>query len=1152
MGAPRRLPCLRWGHPAVKAESNSFCGLMANWDPLHQSADEEGQLVPGVKRYKIPLLPFERELIEIAGITEDEYRYFVAESLERAKVRPAEYDLVPDIRGEGFSIVTFLINLAVGVALSAVSYLLTPKPKDTSIQRRDLASVTGQSVFAPTSGFDSLAALANYNEPIPIIFGRYTGATGGIVISPKLVWSRAFSYGIEQGVKLMFVVGEQGASSSTGISRPDLAGVFLGNSPLDAAFDHKFAFYWRGATTAGTSRIKAVNLRYGTRGTPDSGDPETNDDVFYVPVLKDLANLAFCMSYAPTSNAQFGAFSPVLNATDYRVPWKLVPIPNIPDADPDPRLQLTLERIKVAGQYGIPFSRANRLSILNRGQAGIGRAYSRRMGITAIDGFNATSQTAIEDVAVSVGSTCTFTIHEGVLPAGLYQGEASDPADSVQVGDINSELESQRYAADSILQIGETIQIGHTIWIVQSRSLPVWQPGQRQTISLRCIELLDVNSSLSRRIGRIGFTLLSSGILSDGAIFPATDEGAYAIVPTSYYPLMRTQIATIRNTRPCDATEIGLRSQVWNRAAGLCNFQSLPTPTSFRDNELNRVAINSGTLTQYFKRTSVFALQIRPAGNDPNGNAYAWGNLNINFCISGDQPIDLYNYVKIDHPERRQYEFRIIPRTGADVIRNLGASTNLWRLDARQSEDLILRNITVSSYGLFRIAAPGEIVTVQSVRQNPELEAQGRVFENDSQVSDVSHYSGLIQKSNESQPEHSISYVNEITLNTNNTPEYTNMTTAGLAIKASRTYNNLDQIRAWKDDGIPVQRFHPDDGGTIGPSNLLTDLVYYLLTDRMAGAGASVSAALIKTSDFAGTAQFLRTNKLFFDGAIAEPVNIREFITSIAPFFLCNFVISDGLLSLVPAVPTTSSGGISTAAVPISAMFTQGNIIEDTFRVEYINSEERNNIQAVLRYREGAKNQLPQERTVTVRWNNATSTSDKIETFDLTQYCTSRDHAILVGRFLLSVRRRITHTATLKTTPQGLSLSPGDYIRVITTASPYSSANNGVITETGTVVSALPLSNASYPVTYYKTGSDTVQNGTITVSNGTVANSTFWGSVFTVTSPSTSSNVYLVEQLSLDAEGMVEIVASEFPCTTSLVSQVALDLTTAGSFIVEG
>lgn len=1118
---------------------------MADRDPLHQSADGEGQLVPGVKRYRLPLLPFERELISIAGVTEDEYRYFVAESIERAKIRPAEYDLVPDIRCEPISLTAVLVNLAVGLALSAISYLLTPKPKQPGqAQRRDLSSITGQDVFSPTSGFDSLAALANYNEPIPIIFGRYTGTTGGILISPKLVWSRALSYGLEQAVKLMFVVGEQGAGTA-GIDRPDLSGIFLGNTPLDAAFDHKFAFYWRSGTFNGTSRIQAGNLRYGTRGTISSGDPEITDDIFAVPSASTNRVGAFCMSYAPTSNAQFGAFSPVYNGTDYRVNWKLVPIPipngsNLQNADPND--QLIRERIKIAGQYGIFLENiATKQLIVARGQDGIGRGYSRRMGIILVNGIAPSA--SIEDRTVAVGDTCTFKISGTSIPEDFYYTDAQ----AVKVDDINSEIDSQRSAADNTLQLGETIQIGYTLWLVTARSLPVWQPksGVAQIITLRCIELLGPGA-LSRRIGVVDNGLLEANVITIGE-----NEGTAAIVPASFYPLMRTQIATIRNQRPCNATEIGIRSQVWNRAAGLCNFPSLPIPSVLVSNENEGVAINSGTMTQYFSRTSVFTLQIRPAGNDPNGNSYPWVGLNISFCVTGDQPVDAYNFIKIGHPERRQYEFRLAPRPGADVIRNIGNTGQLWRLDARRFDSPIIRDIVIGSYGTFKIVAPGEIVTVAQVQSNTELAASGRVFEPDSQLADVSFYGGLLQKSNESQPEHTISYVNEI-IDNDIVPQYINLTTAGLVIKASRTYNTIDQVRAWKDDGIPVIRFHPDEAGTIGPSNLLTDLVYYLLTDKVSGAGASISSAQIKTADFAATSRFLRTNKLFFDGVITDPVNIREFVTATAPFFLCNFVISDGLFSLVPAVPTTVGGNISTGAVTIKALFTGGNILEDTFRVEYINAEERNNIQAVIRYREGVKNQLPQERTLTTRWNLTGSANDKIETFDLTQFCTSRDHAILVGRYLLSVRRRVTHTVTLKTTPQGLSLAPGEYIRVITTASPYSGANNGVITDNGTIVSALPLANGSYSISYYKTGSNIVQTGTITVSNGTVSNSAFWGSVFTLTSQSTSSNVYLVEQLSLDAEGMVEIVASEFPCTTALASQIALDLTTPGSFIVEG
>ena len=64
----------------------------------------------------------------------------------------------------------------------------------------------------------------------------------------------------------------------------------------------------------------------------------------------------------------------------------------------------------------------------------------------------------------------------------------------------------------------------------------------------------------------------------------------------------------------------------------------------------------------------------------------------------------------------------------------------------------------------------------------------------------------------------------------------------------------LDQLRVWLSGGLTVKRLHPDwekadgnpyeDSGSdtyrkeYGPSNLFTDLVYYLLTDDVAGAGA--------------------------------------------------------------------------------------------------------------------------------------------------------------------------------------------------------------------------------------------------------------------------------------------------------------------------
>ena len=49
----------------------------------------------------------------------------------------------------------------------------------------------------------------------------------------------------------------------------------------------------------------------------------------------------------------------------------------------------------------------------------------------------------------------------------------------------------------------------------------------------------------------------------------------------------------------------------------------------------------------------------------------------------------------------------------------------------------------------------------------------------------------------------------------------------------------------------------------------------------------------------------------------------------------------------------------------------------------------------------------------------------------MTQFCTSRDHAIAFGKFALRIRKEVDHSVSFETTPDAAhSLSPGDYIRL--------------------------------------------------------------------------------------------------------------------------
>ena len=1456
---------------------------MADRDPVHQPVSVQGRLGSGAVIFQPRLLPYERQIAELAGLTEDEYRFFVAEAYKRSRVRPAEYDHIPEVvnlgpaaiaiafsspllvgggAAKGAAATAALVSLAVGVATTALAYFLMPKPKASQSATQNggtqlnLASIQGGQRFSPTFGFDSQAELASYGDPIPVIFGRWTGTTGGMIVTPKLVWSRMFSYGRQQGVKLLFVVGEQGVAEGIppdGIDPPPaLQGIFLGNGALDAVYDETFAFYWKRNTTLVKPRIKAENLVYGTRGTLASGDPESFDDIFSCPTAISQNDTGFSAAHGLSNNAEFGCYSPIANGSHYRVNWRVISMPRNIGVEEDPGLNLSFERIKIAGQATLTNNQLASgydvfATMLRTGMEGTGRNYSRRMGITALNGVGVSDSTGVEERFVNVGDIATFTIARNQIPENFYKGTDRE----VSVQDINDATTEERIAADDALQIGELFMIGRTTWQVISRSLAIWraEDSADQVIQLKCI---DINPPATNKIGLVSQYMLRQNYINDNNTPDKYNAGA------AFYPLMKVAKATVRNTRPCEVTEIGIRSNVFQRLNGLCNFQNIPSPAQLENLDQRRVQVASGTNSSYIKRASIFTIFLRPAGVDASGNEYTWQPLGEQFCIVGNQPIEQYNYIRLEHPEAKQFEYQFIPKNGAD-LRNSPDDAEFWQLMHGGSLDNSAERQTLSAnystvYGTFKVSSVGQRVTKLDVKENSEFQSlpsyldrtttndrptsvgittllpdqegtqtrisssefvswytdpvfeytegrngtftweltrrigigsadnypgndgtstvreyqhtvsnnrwykvrytlvktalpaghfsgqsfvwtiaeeniiesssnwdtlgeftitfsvdgsnpfrqppsspaitnigqrrrvsgvitsdfvqgrsqafyeelfgparnynvgtnrsatvditddgksirlifnstayydanhwsggknlwqaptiaistdpthvsnnwqvgdtfdylvtvsaenkyfrtpgtqvgakfivealgvtitqnytyPGRTFEFQSQYADISLYGNLVEKSNSNNPEHTVVYVNEITSNPT-TPQYTNMTIAGLALKASRNFTALDQVRFWLKNGIPVKRFHPDESSEVKPSNLFCDLVYYMLTDRVAGAGDLLNmsvdnAPLINTGDFITTAKFLKSNKLFFDGAIASTVNIRQFIADTAPFMLCNFAISDGKFSLVPALPTTVGGDISTDPVTIKQLFTAGNIFEDSFELNYISAEERKDFQAIVRYREERENQLPQERNIVVRWNEGGSTEYPVESFDMTQYCTSRAHAELVARFFLSIRRRVTHSIQFKTSPYGIDLAPGDYIRVVTEANPYSSAQNGSISATGIITSATTFTDGQYNILYYKSGSEDVTEALMNVSGGVVQESELYNSVFTVVNPTISQNVYQVEQLTLDADGVVQINATDFPCNDRLISEIALDVTNAARFTVD-
>ena len=111
------------------------------------------------------LLPYEVQLCEAVGISAEEYWEFFDRVTQAEEERKKEYELVPNIQAGIDPITIAIVQIVVGLALTAASILLAPKPKAPSQkqnkgERVTVEGIDGRSRFSPTYQFDAIQDLA--------------------------------------------------------------------------------------------------------------------------------------------------------------------------------------------------------------------------------------------------------------------------------------------------------------------------------------------------------------------------------------------------------------------------------------------------------------------------------------------------------------------------------------------------------------------------------------------------------------------------------------------------------------------------------------------------------------------------------------------------------------------------------------------------------------------------------------------------------------------------------------------------------------------------------------------------------------------------------------------------------------------------------
>mgnify|MGYP003132417068 CR=1 FL=1 len=563
------------------------------------------------------LLPSEIELCETLGLSEEDYWYFVRVTESYNGKRSKAYDHIPHVVNNPVQIIT---QLVIGIVLTYVSVLLSPKPRPQKHETPGsltTAGAQGPKRFAPQTGFGSVQELANLGDVIPLVFtNTEENPNGGVRINSKLLWSQMRSLFTGQQLRGLFLFssGQLGAM-------PDYEGFAIGDTTLANYTSAKVALYFmtdggrpQEFTPSGGTGNK--NERY-NRGTLTNW-PDGDAFSVWWDRMGSYESKIFSGTRTPGTQTQFGAFAPFPNGTAYKVPYELVLKGK--DAKSDVKADIDKKRNKISAKFP-------RYSSIRGGRKASGSTISVSGGQKTLNIY--------KDYELD------YKIHND-NPTKSY-GSKYDPWG---VEDVKSSVDATRITSDSNLSKGDTYLVGSALMnckhINYTPDTGIWTP-------LNGAEVV--------------------------ATFRATEDGGKAQIvganatedPYRTLVIQRCAIGTVSGNTLCDVTEIGLKSTVWKQITGFANVNGHPghikygQPGTVKKYEDDNGSIQLGQMSKYIKRISFFRLQGRIAGKN---NDWKYIDGGKPFAVRGNTPQPQYNFIRINHSSDKQYEFRFIPYPG--------------------------------------------------------------------------------------------------------------------------------------------------------------------------------------------------------------------------------------------------------------------------------------------------------------------------------------------------------------------------------------------------------------------------------------------------------------------------------------------------------
>jgi hypothetical protein len=1059
-------------------------------------------------------LPWEQQVCETLGISEKDYfNYYdlVSQHVQEEKGR----ELIPDVRNEPVTIVT----LVVGLALSAVGALLAPKPRSPEQKKQGAAyqgqDIRGRTKYAPLAEFDSVQELATLGTIVPLIFTKREGNNGGVRAESQMLWSRMINKPTYQELQaiLLFSAGELD-------DEPSYEGFAFGDSKISSYMSAKLAlFFARGESEKGNEPFAVGSSTQRKGGTKDIGKKGTK------PFNTDMPSdgygnvMHFCGTVTPSQSAVFGQYSPIRNGHGWKYAFKY---PGKGDGDSGKKEQIMGTRRKhVAGYH------AGRTTLEKRGNS------SDELEYYIKDKDSDKIFQACDDDAIDPNRATEDHFNSD----GKLREESkveNDDSNLEEIGGLNegiSAINQSKIDADTVLDVGELYLIGTRIYRCTDRKNSSgtqgtpYEPNQSGSVTYD----LDNEEEFEKNY------------VSTKYIYVDDDEDVYN---EKHIPIQKVAVGAISTTRAVDMVELGVKSIVYRQINGYPNISEFTYKGIANDFAKNLQTWQPGTITAYYDRVSLFRLEIKKGDDD-------WKDLTGEevFAVHGQNPQPLYNTIQVRLPSKDFYEFRFIPVCGNAWIANGNYKSKdvFWlnsRFDWREAKD---------TKG-YEIRFRGKKLEVKDIaKMDHPYWATGekdKPNQNPNSLLNDYWYFDADTTSHSDEPEHKLTFVNEYVINDSKwykdeDKQYEYLARAGLICQSSKEISTFSNFSGYFEEGIKVKRFVGSK--SYGATNLFPEIAYNLLTNRRYGVGEFIGNNAISTSRFKIAARFCDANDFYWDGVISEPGNVREFLYQQAAYQMLDFTILGGEFSLYPALPFNTDFKIDYDAnagdknFPIKALFTDANV--RNYKTTFLSPEERQLFIAELKYRREEVNGFPETRVTRVRLadDEGGYSRDPVELFDMTQFCTSRTHAIRFAKYALRTRQTVDHSITFETTPDAAhNLAPGDYIRVAVSIQHQVKENGfnerlrtGSVTPDGAIQinSGDYKGDLSFKVIYWRPGFDQVKTGTMQVKDGVVQNVSMRGSLFTRVSSKSEARVYKIESIAYSEDSFVEISGSYTPLT---------------------